>query len=163
MAEKESGLAELKKEYSVLQKKYKLPSFSELNDDFDVEKLQGKETDHLLRIVRTVIIEKMSNVVRFLELTINPTETNQPMFVWAMLKNIKPDTRKEIEAIYKEISKIELSSLGLDMIYSEKEEAMFIAEASKVWNKEKPKIKEITNKLGMNWGKDVQDKRGYLG
>ena len=164
MADKENSLANLKQLYSPLQKKYKLPAFSELNDDFDVEKLQDKETDHLLRLMRMVVIEKIANVVRFLELLINPSEAPTQLFIFAMLKNVKSDTRKEIEAIYKELSKIELSSLGLDIVYSEKEEAAFISEVSRVWNIEKPKIKDITQKLGMTWGKEaVEKERGYLG
>lgn len=163
MTDKESSLADLKQLYSPLQKKYKLPTFSDLNDDFDVEKLQDKETDHLLRLMRMVIIEKIANVVRFLELLINPSESPTQLFIFAMLKNVKNDTRKDIEAIYKELSKIELSSLGLDIVYSEKDEAAFILEVSKVWNNEKPKIKEITKKLGMTWGKDLELNRGYLG
>ena len=66
-----------------------------------------------------------------------------------MLKNVKNDTRKDIEAIYKELSKIELSSLGLDIVYSEKDEAAFILEVSRVWSSEKPKIKESPSDLAI--------------
>ena len=163
MKDKESSLEDLKQQYLPLQKKYKLPAFSELNDDFDVEKLYDKETDHLLRLMRMVIIEKIANVVRFLELLINPSESPTQLFIFAMLKHIKNDTRRDIETIYKELSKIELSSLGLDIVYSEKDEAAFISEVSRVWNAEKPKIKEITKKLGMTWGKDLEQSRRYLG
>ena len=37
-------LKELKKDYESLRKKYKLPAFSELNVDFEIEKLTDRET-----------------------------------------------------------------------------------------------------------------------
>jgi len=51
----ESCLDELKKNYAILQKKYNLPDYQELNEEFDVEKLQDLETDTLLRAVRKII------------------------------------------------------------------------------------------------------------
>ena len=163
MKEKESDLQSLKESYSVLEKKYKLPSFSELNEDFDIEKLQERETELLLKSVRRVIVEKMANVVRFLELLLNPSEGPTPLFMYAILKNINQDVRKEIEDLYKDLSKVELNSLSLDIIYSEKEEAQFLCEAFKKWSKSKLKLKEITNKLGFSWAKEKQADRNYLG
>ncbi len=162
MAKDESGLSRLKKEYGVLQKKYKLPGFSELNDDFDIEKLQDKETEHLLRLVRFVMVEKLANIVRFLEVMLNPTEGPTPLFMMAVFKSVTPSSRNEMEALYKELSKIELASLSLDIHHEEKEEAKFILEVSKVWAKEKLKLKAITQKLGMTWTGASLD-RGYLG
>ena len=159
---KEGNLERLKHEYSVLQKKYRLPSFEELNSDFDIEKIQERESEHLLRLVRMTMIEKIVAIVRFLEVFLNPTEAPTPLFIYAILKNVKQDTKKEIETMYKDLSKIELSSLSLDIDHQEKDEARFIIELAKVWGKEKIKLKEITNKLGMNWGKESSE-RNYLG
>lgn len=162
MAKDESSLAKLKKDYSALQKKYKLPEFSDLNDDFDIEKLQDRETEHLLRLIRAVIVEKLANIVRFLELMLNPTEGPTPLFMMAVFKSVTPAMRNEMESLYKELSKIELASLTLDIDYEEKEEARFVADVSKRWSKEKLKLKSITQKLGMTWSGASLD-RGYLG
>ena len=158
----EGQLNRLKQQYSSLQKKYRLPEFSELNDDFDVEKLQERETEHLLKLVRITMIEKLANVVRFLELLLNPTEGPTPMFMYALLKSINSEVRKDIESLYKEFSKIELASLSLDLYYEEKNEAKFISEAFSLWSKEKARFKRIMNKLGMTWDKEILE-RNYLG
>ncbi len=157
-----SELEKLKKQYAVLQKKYKLPGFSELNVDFEIEKLQDKETEHLLRGVRRTMIEKIANVVRFLEVLINPSETPTPMFVFAMMKNISSETKKAILNLYKELSSIEVSALALDISHDEKEEAQFINEVFKLWSSHKPELKEITKKLSI-MGKKERSERGYLG
>lgn len=156
-------LAKLKKQYSLLQVKYKLPKFSELNEDFDIEKLQDRETEHLLKGVRRAMIEKIANVIRFLELLLNPSETPTPMFIYAILKNITPETRKSIESLYKELSNLELGSIGLDVSHNEKEEAYFIKAVYQSWSKHQPDLKQITQRLSMSWKKDKKSERGYLG
>ena len=155
-------LERIKGQYAVLQKKYKLPSFDELNNDFDIEKLQERESDHLLKLVRMTIIEKVAAIVRFLEVFLNPSEAPTPLFIYALLKNTKIEVRKEIEVLYKELSRVELSSISLDIDHDEKEEAIFVAEFYKMWLRDKTKLKEITMKLGMNWNKDSKV-RNYLG
>ena len=159
---KEGQLEKLKQQYSVLQKKYKLPLFTELNHDFDIEKLQERESEHLLKLIRITIIEKLANVVRFLELLMNPTEGPTPMFMYALLKSINSEVRKDIEMLYKEFSKVELASLSLDLYYDEKNEAKFVSEAFNLWCKEKVRFKRIMNKLGMTWDKEIME-RNYLG
>lgn len=158
----ESDLSRLKQQYATLQKKYKLPSFSELNEDFEIEKLQEKETEYLLRSVRRVMIEKIANIVRFLELLLNPAETPTPLFVFAMIKGIKTDTRKDIEALYKEFCSIEITSLSLDIIYNEEAEAKFVVNVFKKWAENKDKMSDITKKLGATWSKESFN-RDYLG
>ena len=64
-------LKDLKKEYSDLAEKYKLPSFKELNENFEIEKID-KDTEILLRDVRKVMMEKIVNSLGFLEMFLNP-------------------------------------------------------------------------------------------
>ena len=45
MVKKESQLNEVKKNYEKFQKKYNLPSFKNLNEDFQIEKIAENETD----------------------------------------------------------------------------------------------------------------------
>ena len=46
------GLEQLKKDYEVIRKKYNLPGFKELNEDFYIEEIAESETDILLRKIR---------------------------------------------------------------------------------------------------------------
>lgn len=65
--EKDICLAYLKKQYEPLRKKYKLPSFDELNKEFEIEKIQEKETDFILREIRKGMGEKVGAFLRFLK------------------------------------------------------------------------------------------------
>jgi hypothetical protein len=49
-------LSKIKKEYSVLEKKYDLPSFEELNQNFEIEKIEH-ESDCLIRVFRKMAID----------------------------------------------------------------------------------------------------------
>ena len=60
MAEK-SKLKQLKEEYSKIQKKYNLPNFDKLNENFKIEKIAETETDFLIREVRESIGETLEN------------------------------------------------------------------------------------------------------
>jgi len=158
----ESCLAELKKGYEKLKIRYKLPSFNELNTDFEIEKLQDRETDFLLRQIRRAMIEKIAVVLRFLEIIVNPTEGQAPLYVFSVIKNISPEMKKIIEKVYKELTVIELGSLSLDIDYDEKNEAKFISEICKKWPLIKKDLKEITKKLGVAWTHEKMHD-GYFG
>ena len=144
-------LLELKQQYEKLAKSYKLSSFDELNVDFEIEKLQDKETDFLLRNIRRCMFERVTAILRFLEILVNPTES-PPIYVFSVIKSISPETKKIIDRTYKELISLELGSLDLDIDYNEKNEAKFIKEFSESWKTTKKDLKEITKKLGVVWG-----------
>ena len=158
----ESCLSKLKKDYEKLRAKYKLPSFQELNVEFEIEKLQDRETDFLLRQARRVMIEKIAVVLRFLEIMVNPAEGQTPLYVFSVIKNISPDMKKIIEKIYKELTVIELNSLSLDIDYDKKNEAKFIKDVAARWPSIKKDLKEITKKLGVVWTHEKMHD-GYFG
>ena len=82
--ENKSSLKELKEEYSKLQEKHSLPSFSEMNEDFGIEKASEQEFDLLIREIRKFISDKISNYMRLVENLIN--SVNVPIFVFSMIK-----------------------------------------------------------------------------
>ena len=138
-------LEKLKKDYEILAKQYRLPSFRELNEEFEIEKIAEKETELLLRHVRRCMLEKLAAVSRFFELMLNPTEAN--LLILSLLKDISAETKKKMEKIYRELSYIELEAVELDLDYSEKNEAKFIVEVSKDWKTLKSGLKDISKQL----------------
>jgi len=154
-------LNHLKKQYQILKKKYKLPEFDKLNEDFEIEKLQENETDFLLREIRRTMVEKISVVLKFLEIMINPNESS-PAFVFAMIKEMKPEMRKGIENLYKELSLVEISSIALDLDYDEKLESKFIKDHTKKWESTKKDLRALIKSLDMVW-KLESHRKSYVG
>lgn len=158
---RESYLAEIKKQYQTLQKKYKLPSFDELNKEFEIEKVQEHETDFLLREIRKAISEKMSAFLRFFETILNPVMA--PVFVLASLKNLSNSDKEKIAKTYESMVDVELETIRLDVEYSEKREAGFILNAFKKWKEVKPHVLDVMETLEESHS--ISEKKGnsYLG
>ncbi|MEM4152504.1 MAG: hypothetical protein QXK80_00035 [Candidatus Pacearchaeota archaeon] len=141
----QNTLERIKKQYEPLKKKYKLPEFSKLNEEFEIEKIQERETDFLLREIRRVMSEKIAAFLRFLEFFLNPQLA--PLFILTSLKNLTPKEKDSIEKIYKELTNLELVSINLDINYNEEKEASFIKETLKKWQDLKPQLSEISEAI----------------
>lgn len=156
------GLERLKKEYEKAKKKYNLPEFDEMNKEFEIEKLQERESDLLLREIRRAISEKNMAYLRFIEMFLNPG--NAPMFFLSLVKNMDGYNRKLLEELYSEFGKFEIKSIALDNEYDESKELAFIKNFIKKWKELKSKFSEITDSLEESWEKKSERKeKGYLG
>ena len=58
-------LDKLKKEYSILKEKYKLPSFKEMDENFEIHKIE-RESNVLLKNVRKIMMEKIVSSLGFI-------------------------------------------------------------------------------------------------
>lgn len=133
-------LKELKKQYGDLAKKHNLPSFTELNENFEIEKIRkGEET--LLRTIRKTMMEKIVNSMNFLEFLLNPI--NAPRAYLLYIKSMTSDDKKSIDKMYGQLSEIMLGALKLEIEYSENGEAKMIKEVDKIWNSIKPGFKKL--------------------
>jgi hypothetical protein len=145
LTENESSLEELKKEYSILQKKYSLPSFQNLNEDFGIEKACEGEFDLLLREIRRYLWDKVASYMRLVENLINPV--NVPIFIFSIVKSLNDRDKKALNEIYKKMGEIEIDLIEIDLIYSEEKEAKFIKECFDVWQVIKKDLVEIVGKV----------------
>tara|TARA_Y100000034_G_scaffold67371_1_gene81263 strand:- start:1230 stop:1697 length:468 start_codon:yes stop_codon:yes gene_type:complete len=153
-------LDELKMEYGEFEKKYKLPGFKELNEYFEIDKID-KENDSMLRVVRKVMMEKVVNALQFLDSLINPV--NAPRIYHNYVKVMSVEDKKVIDEIYDVLGEVSLKSLGLEMDYDEKAEAELIKETFKKWEKIKGPMKKIIGKMVRPEGDGVKKDRSYFG
>ncbi len=156
----EDELKELKQKYNLVSRKYELPEFDELAEDFDIEKIAEKETSFLLREVRRAINEKIVAYLHLFETFMNPSSA--PMFIFSILKNIREEEREKIKEIYQSLAKLQIKVMQLDTIYSEENEAEFIKEAFNNWQIQKKQAHDILEKLD-KFESNKEDKRGYFG
>jgi hypothetical protein len=156
------NLDKLKEFYKINQDKYSLPSFESLNEDFQIEKISSLETELILKEIRVCISNKFFNYLRFLESLINPA--NASMFVFAMAKTIADKDKEKLIKLYKQLSKLEVDFIDLDLEYSEKKEAEAIKEYYRLWQEIKKDIFEIVEIIKKNWDNKVEDNgKGYYG
>ncbi|GIU68277.1 MAG: hypothetical protein KatS3mg001_127 [Candidatus Pacearchaeota archaeon] len=162
MVKKENSLENMKKSYELLKKKYKLPTFKELNEEFWIEEISNKETDFLIRHIRIKVADFLFRVARFIESLINPT--NPSMFTIFILKAINQDDKKILSEIHKKITKMEIEYIKLDVFFSEEKEAEFIKESYNFWQNTKKNFFNILEKVEKSFdSKKENNTRGYFG
>lgn len=160
--EKESDLVRFKKDYTKLQKKYFLPSFEDMNQDFSIEKAAEFETDYLIREIRKLVVDKVYNYLRFIETLLNPV--NGPMSVFSIIKAMNADDKKRLEEAYKKLVKNEIQLIKIDMEFSEKGEAEFIKKTYKLWQGVKEDISSLIKSVEKNWDNKFEvNRKGYFG
>lgn len=157
-----SCLENLKTEYEKIRQKFNLPSWREMNEEFEIEKLQDKETETLIREVRRAMLEKSLSYLKFIEMFMNPG--NAPMFFLALVRNLDNGKKKILDELYLELGKYEILSVTLDNEYNEEKEAEFINKFFNSWKSIKSRFKEVSEELESSWDKKSEKKeKGYLG
>ena len=153
-------LDDIKKSYSGFEKEYKLPSFRQLNEEFEIFKA-GKDKDCLLRSIRKIIMDKVVNALGFLEMLLNAM--NVPRMYMPYLKVMTNEDKKIIEDIYGKFAELSLLSLEREIEYSEKAEAELIKNLYHAWNSVKPDFKKILGHI-KNPNTDISRKeKSYFG
>ncbi len=139
---------ELRKAYNVLQRKYNLPGFDELNAIFDIGKIE-RDSGNLLRDVRRTLIEKIAHYLRLMELMLNPSQAS-PIFL-ILLKEITSSDKQVLDKVFSAFIEIELASYKFDVEYSEADEVEFIKKINIIWNDNKSELIKLLSIFERNW------------
>src|SRR3989344_3704979 len=135
---------EFKKKYLQIGKRHKLPSFDELNLDFEIDKLD-KDSDNLLRAIRKITMEKIVNSMGFLEMLVNPV--NAPRMYIPYVRTMSVEDKKIIDEIYSSLAELSVLSLELEIYSGEGEEAVLINSVFEKWKEIKPKFRQILKSM----------------
>ncbi len=163
MEENEFCLDDLKKDYQKIKEKYDLPDFEKMNQDFFIEKAVDFETDYLIREIRRYVADRISNYLRFVESLLHPS--NVPIFIFSVIKTLKPEDTEKLREIYKKLSKTEIELIELDINFDEDKEASFIKNSFELWQEVKKDLSEIVETIKKNWDNKFEgnSKGGYFG
>ncbi len=130
----------LKQNYEILKKKYVLPEFKFLNDNFEIENIDP-DSEIILKAIRKHTTEKIFYTLRTLETFVNPA--NAPMFIFDIIKLLKDSDKELIKKLYDKIVVYEIEAFGLEAEYDEKNEADFINQISSDWKDISADLKKI--------------------
>ena len=162
MENSQEKLAKLKEDYERLRKRHNLPSFKELNEDFQIEKAAETETEILIREVRRFVGDKLTNYLRFIDSLLNPV--NVPMFVFSIIKLIDAEEKKRLSEIYKKLMKKEIKFIELDLEFNEEKEAQFIKDSYELWQEMKKDMLKVMDKINKRWDDKFEaNNKDYFG
>ena len=153
--------ANIKEEYENLSKKYKIPKFEILNEDFELEFI--KEKPFLLKQVRRKMNEKVIFFCRIVESLLYPNPQN--IINVNELNSFSNDKKSELEKIYKELMYFERSSLFLDVLPEDKKEVEYINNFFNSGNRIKKHVEETVKTMQESWKNDIKEteKNDYFG
>ena len=147
----------MKKRYEILQKKYKLPEFDNINSRFDIGKIEIY-SGNLLRDIRSVMMERVLHYVRLLELMLNPAQAT-PVFM-VLLREINNSDKEVMNRVFNSFVSLELKSFKLDIGSDEEKEAKHIKEIFETWDKTSDDLIKLIDVMERNWktGQKKKDK-----
>lgn len=155
---------EIKSQYEKFQKKYDLPNYEKLDEEFELLYIHNIiEIKPVLRFVRRRIADKLNWAIIFLHGIVQPN----PSSLVSMEENkfFTDKEKEEIIKILKELASIERKNFVLDLEHKEEDDAKFIKENVKRWEEIKKKLLEYGIKIQEEWKKEtnVDKKEHYFG
>lgn len=146
--------SDIKKEYEILSRKYKLPGFEELDNEFEVSSIEDINKKFLIRIVRRRINDKMTFFNRILESILQP---NTGSFVHLHESKFFSDEEKqEILISFRKLMRLERESLGLDINPDAEKDAEFINKVFREFNEMKKRLRKVSSILEEAWSKEEE-------
>lgn len=154
------NLVTLKKEYELYVKKYKLPSFDQLNDSFEIERYD-RDTERLLRSLRKGMMDKIVNALSFVDMLLDPVHVARTYM--RFVNNMTVDDRKLIETIYTSLAPLNILSMKCEVEYNEKAEALLIQEIYTAWENVVPSFKALLGRIEKPSTSTVGRQKTYFG
>ena len=151
---------DIAKKYGELAKKYDLPSFEQLDVDFEIGDI---ENDHfLLREVRRHMMEKIEDLVKILEPILQPDVIICDMHE---CKIFDDESKKELYDLYRTLMFFHRYSIEISINEIDETSSKFISKFYKEWEKIKPVFSKIVIKLKDSWLQDgdAEEHQRYVG
>ena len=132
---------EIEKEYNKLPKKYRLPKFKELNNEFEIGDLEN--TSFLLRNVLRKIAEKLEFYANLINDVMQPDTSS--LSSMHETRFFTDEEKNDMYSLFKKLMKTYRSIIELVLDNDEKKQAEFLNKFFKDWMSIK---KEILSYLG---------------
>ena len=153
----------IKKDYEGLAKKYNLPSFDSLNNEFEIITIEKE--DFLLREIRRKIDEKIELYIKFLESLLQPdTVSLSDIYEYRFFDDKE---RHDIFELFRKLMFFSRYSIETSITEDNKKSAEFINRLWEEWEDLKNKFSSLVKKTKEDWLNEAkiieEDKGGYLG
>lgn len=152
----------MEKEYEDLRKKYNLPSYKELDEEFEIRAIDLPKSGILIKALIRTINTKLALFLNYLEPVLNTPP--QSLHSLIEIKNTSNEDKKEMYIFYKRLAKLFHENCIIEL----KDERTIARQINKIW-KEWPQIKQkqiaLLEKISDAWAKEDEEetKTEYTG
>jgi hypothetical protein len=145
----------IKESYKKLSEKHNLPSFEELDNEFELLYTREIfEISHPLSFVRRRMFDKISSISGTIHEILQP---NPSSIVGLQESSFfsKEEKKENLTNLFKELMVLLRSTASLEIELTEEGEAESIRETLKKWKEIKPQLIKIAAKLRDGWKKET--------
>jgi hypothetical protein len=152
--------SKLKPAFDKLQKKHRLPSWDDLDSEFELE--TSDEPSFVMRHVRRRICETFEGYTKMLEDLLHPESAISALYE---LKVLDEEGKEQVFKIYKRLMMLLRYGLETALSRADEKEAEFIRRAYKDWMAVKPDFLAVATKLKSSWENDtdIMEQQAYFG
>jgi len=152
---------EIEKEYSKLSKKYKLPKFKEIDEEFEISTLESPS--FLIKNVLRKIIEKLEFYIEVIGNLVHPDASSLSSMY--EVRYFTDDEKNEIYALFKKLMKADRGIIESMLNNDEKQQAVFLNDFFVVWLNIKKDLIVYIAKMKESWEKQstIEQDTPYFG
>lgn len=153
-------MSDVKEKYADLAKNHKVPSFEELNKEFEIEDV---DDDFMLKNILRKIAEKLESYINLLGEILQPDANSISSMHEAQF--FSDDERRQSFEIYRKLMKAYRSIIESLLKNEEAEQAELLNVLLKSWKESKTMLIPLIAKMKESWDKDITIKEniGYFG
>ena len=152
---------EIEKEYSKLSKKYKLPKFKEIDNEFEISTLESPS--FLIKNILRKIEEKLGFYIEVIGNLVHPDASSLSSMY--EIRYFSDDEKDEIYNLFKKLMKVDRSIVEVVLENDEKKQAEFLNKFFSNWLGTKKELLKYIEKMKESWEKQstIEEDTAYFG
>jgi hypothetical protein len=144
--------------YATYQKKYDLPSYRHLNQEFEFLAIgQLQQIDFPLRFMRRRMTDRIAGLCNFFQTILQPNPGSYILMKESTF--FTGDEKQQVQRLLHEIMAFLSKSTILDSTFDEKADAAYIQDLYKFWMRVKPSYRALLEKLEQGWQKKPEQQK----
>ena len=144
----------IKEAYNELREKYDLPSFEEMDEEFEISGIEVDKVNSLARGVLRVMCNKIVIFLNYVEPVVSPNPNGLHAFV--EVENTTNEEKKEVFTFYKNLSYKYHKAYGLELVENEKKVVEEIKNILKDWKSIRLNFKKLIAIINNSWKREKE-------
>ena len=152
---------EIEKEYAKLSKKFKLPKFKEIDNEFEISTLESPS--FLMRDILRKIEDKLIFYIDVIGNLVHPDASSLSNMY--EVRYFSDDEKDDIYNLFKKLMKVDRNIIEVVLKNDEKEQAAFLSKVFEDWMEIKKELLKYIVKMKESWEKQstIEEDTAYFG